>query len=128
MIVWNEIFFTCYKTLLIFKFLGILKRVKLFKLFVNSVEKKFCCENIFYLNFRRFLGFHRFRPNCFYENVKYRINKKKVFSLYPVKSIQNVANQSFHCRNQTANQKPGNLKYCTPFNERTLIGQNPGGK
>ena len=25
---------------------------------------------------------------------------------------------------RTANQKPGNLKCCAPFNERTLIGQN----
>ena len=25
---------------------------------------------------------------------------------------------------QTANQKPGNLKFCAPLNERTLIGQN----
>ena len=28
---------------------------------------------------------------------------------------------------QTANQKPGNLKFCATFNERTPIGRNPVG-
>ena len=27
---------------------------------------------------------------------------------------------------RTTNQKSVNLKFCTPFNERTFIGRNPG--
>ena len=29
-----------------------------------------------------------------------------------------------YAESRTANQKPGNLKFCAPFNEQTLIGLN----
>ena len=42
---------------------------------------------------------------------------RKVYKIQPIRLS--------YAESRTANRKPGNLKFCAPFNERIFIGRNP---
>ena len=61
----------------------------------------------------------------YYSCGSYHPNSKSMctFLFRKVSKIQPI--RVAYAESQTANQKLGNLKFCSPISERTVIGRNP---